>query len=313
MSQKIAVGSRSKRGEAASVAQHDGEEFAGVPIAGDVALRFGEGAEEPAEIVPVGPDGDVDLVPAEERNGGADAVDRWAIGEVAFEVEAKALLSSAADGDDDVLGTKAVEAFEQSRIIDRGVAVHGSHVDGVFRNDDSLPCKPVQIEFGAGGAGHDPEGVAGFANVGFKKEFAQVFESGETFDWDGLQAVPDQDHEGRVGDGEVRVEEGVAIIRTAIEVFESRGCRDDEKAAVGSHDFYGFLCGAIEEVDAEDAVGEVRCRHEEVRSFVSYSRYEGEQLRNPCRVTLLLPTSRLLVTNLELMTDSASLYKSSEE
>ena len=57
----------------------------------------------------------MDLVAAEEGNGGADAVDRGAAGEVAFEVEAEALLSAPADGDDDVLGTKAVEAFEQVR------------------------------------------------------------------------------------------------------------------------------------------------------------------------------------------------------
>src|SRR6266436_9402878 len=93
-------------GEAVAVAKHEGEEFEGAPVAGDVAFRLGYGAEEPAEVEPVGPDGDVDLVAAEEGDGGADAVDGRAIVEVAFEVEAEALLRAAADGDDDVLGTE---------------------------------------------------------------------------------------------------------------------------------------------------------------------------------------------------------------
>ena len=44
------------------MAKHEGEEFEGVPVAGDVTFRFGDGAEEPAEVELVGPDGDVDLV-----------------------------------------------------------------------------------------------------------------------------------------------------------------------------------------------------------------------------------------------------------
>ena len=50
-------------GETAAVAEHDGEEFAGVPVTGDVAFGFGEGSEEPAKVELVGPDGDVNLVP----------------------------------------------------------------------------------------------------------------------------------------------------------------------------------------------------------------------------------------------------------
>jgi hypothetical protein len=37
-------------------------------------------------------------------------------------------------------------------------------------------------------------------------------------------------------------------------VFERGGCGDDEKAAV-AHDLDGRFGGAVEEVDAEDAVG----------------------------------------------------------
>ena len=51
-------------GEAVAVAEHEGEEFEGTPVAGEVAFGFGDGAEEPAEIELVGPAGDVDLVAA---------------------------------------------------------------------------------------------------------------------------------------------------------------------------------------------------------------------------------------------------------
>ena len=116
------------------------------------------------------------------------------------------------------------------------------------------PCEPVEIAFRADGAGHDPEGVAGLADVGFEEEFAEVLEAGEPLDGRRLQTVPDEDHEGGVGDGEVCVEEGFAIVGIVVEVFERGGGGDDEKAAV-AHDLDGGFCGAVEEVDAEDAVG----------------------------------------------------------
>ena len=102
-----------------AVAAHEVEELSCLPVAGAVTLRLREGAEEPAEVVLVGPYGDVDLVAAEEGYGGADAVDSGAVGEVAFEVEPETLLGSAAEGQDDVLGTEAVEAFEENRIGER--------------------------------------------------------------------------------------------------------------------------------------------------------------------------------------------------
>ena len=46
------------------MAEQEGEEFEGAPVAGDVAFWLGYGAEEPAEVEPVGPDGDVNLVAA---------------------------------------------------------------------------------------------------------------------------------------------------------------------------------------------------------------------------------------------------------
>jgi hypothetical protein len=94
------------------VTEHEGEEFAGIPVAGDVALRFGQGAKEPTEVILVCPDWDMYLVAAEESNGCTDAVDGGAAGEVAFEVKAEALLSAAPDRHNDVLRTQAVEALE---------------------------------------------------------------------------------------------------------------------------------------------------------------------------------------------------------
>jgi hypothetical protein len=99
-------------GEAVSVAAHEGVEGAGMPVTGDVAGWFGEGADEPAEVEFVGPDGDVNLVAREEGDGCADAVDGGAVVEIAFEVEADAFLRAAAYGDDDVLRADAVEPLE---------------------------------------------------------------------------------------------------------------------------------------------------------------------------------------------------------
>jgi hypothetical protein len=45
---KNAVISGFEGGQIGSVAEHEGEEFAGVPVAGDVAFGLGERAEEPA-------------------------------------------------------------------------------------------------------------------------------------------------------------------------------------------------------------------------------------------------------------------------
>jgi hypothetical protein len=203
----------------------------------------------------------VNLIAAEEGDGGADAVDGRAVGEVAFEVEAEALLRAATDGDDDVLRAEAVEQVEQGWIIDGAVAVHRRHVDVVFGDGDSLLCQPREIAFCAGGAGHDPEGVAWPANVGFEEEFAEVFEAGEALDGLRLQPVPDEDHEGGVGENEVGVEERLAVGQVAIEVFEC-GRRGYDEESSAAHDVDGGFGGVVEEVDAEDAVGcGGRCRH----------------------------------------------------
>src|ERR1700678_2561373 len=111
-----------ERGELAAVAEQEGEKFAGVPVAGDVALWLGDGAEEPAEVILVGPDGDADLIAAEEGDSCAEAVDGGALGEVSLEVEAEALLGAPADGYDDVLGAEAVNQGQEGWV---GEAVNG--------------------------------------------------------------------------------------------------------------------------------------------------------------------------------------------
>ena len=241
-------------GKAVSVVEHQGEELSGGPVAGHVAFRFGDGAEEPAQVKLVGPDWDVDLISAEEGDGGAYAVYGWTVGEVAFEVESKPFLRASSNGDDDVLRTYAGETLKQSRVGYGSVTVHGRHVDGVFGDGDSLLFEPSQIALGADGTRHDPECVAGLTDIGFEKKRAEVLESGEALDGFRLQTVPDENHEGGVSDGEVCVEERVAIAEAAIEVFEGRSGGDNEKAAV-AHDRDGGFGGAVEEVDAEDAVG----------------------------------------------------------
>ena len=103
-------------GQMVAVAEHECEELACTPVPGDIACRFGDGAEEPAQIEPVGPDWDVDLVSTKEGDGCANAVDSGTVRESAFEVESQAFLGTAADGHDDVLRAKAIEAFEQDGI-----------------------------------------------------------------------------------------------------------------------------------------------------------------------------------------------------
>ena len=142
------------------MAKHEGEEFEGTPIAGNVAFRFGDGTEEPAEVELVGPDGDVDLIAGEKGDGGADAVNGRTVVERAFEVEAETFLGAAADGDDDVRGTEPVEAIDKSGIGDGTAAVDGRHIDVIVRNGYSVLLEPGEIALGAGGAGHNPEGVA---------------------------------------------------------------------------------------------------------------------------------------------------------
>jgi hypothetical protein len=240
-------------GEAFAVVEHESEEFAGRPVAGNVALGIGDGAEEPAEVEAVGPDGDVYLIATEEGNGGADTVNGGAVGEVAFEIEAEAFLGSTANGNDDVAWAEPVESFEQSGIGDGAVTVHWGHIDEVFGDANSVPCEKGEIALGAAGAGHDPEGVAGLADFGFEEKFAKVLQPGEALDRGGLETIPDEDHEGRVGDGEVGVEERFAIVEVAVEVFESGSGGDDEEATI-THELDGFRGGPVEEVDTEDAV-----------------------------------------------------------
>jgi hypothetical protein len=220
-------------------------------------------------------------------------MDGGAIGEIAFEVEAKTFLRSTTDGDDDMLRAKTVEALEQSGVVDGRGAVHRSHVDIVFRDDDSLPCEPVEIALRTDWAGHDPERVAGLANVWLEEKIAEILEAGEALDGYRLQTIPDEDHEGRVGDREVRVEQSVSIVGAAVEVLEGWGCGDYEETAFGAHDIDGFFCRAVEEVDAKDAVSGRSCQHEEICSSLSYSTRERGIVANSRGVTLFTTHKRI--------------------
>jgi hypothetical protein len=85
------------------------------------------------------------------------------------------------------------------------------------------------------------------------KKFAKILEPGEPLDGRGLEPVPDENHEGGVGEDEVGVEERVPIAGVAVEIFECGRGGDDEDTAV-THDLDGGSGGAVEEVDTENAV-----------------------------------------------------------
>ena len=68
-----------------------------------------------------------------------------------------------------------------------------------------------------------------------------------------MQTVPDENHKCGVGNGQVCVEESVAVVGITVEVFECGGSWDNEKAAF-THEGNGGIGGAIEEIDAQDAV-----------------------------------------------------------
>jgi hypothetical protein len=252
-------------GETVAVAAHERVEPEGVEVAGNETFRLGERAEEPAEIELVGPDGDVNLIAGEEGDGGADAVNRGTVVERAFEIDAEAFLRAAAYGDNDVLRAELIEAVHESDVGNGAAAVNGGHVDVADGDGDSLRGKPGEIALGAGGAGHDPKRVAWLAGVGLLKKFAKILEPGEPLDGRGLEPVPDEDHEGGVGENEVGVEECVAIAGVAVEIFEGGRGGDDEDTAI-TDDLDGGFRRAVEEIDAEDAVslGECLRRHAEV-------------------------------------------------
>ena len=69
-----------------AVAVDERVELAGVPIAWQEAARLGQGAEEPAEVELVRPDGNENLVSTEEGNGRSDAMDCGQIAQVLLEI-----------------------------------------------------------------------------------------------------------------------------------------------------------------------------------------------------------------------------------
>src|ERR1700691_4290373 len=89
-------------GQPALVFEHQAEKLAGLPIAREKLCRLAEAAEEPPKPALVSPCGDAHLVSAEETDGGAEAIDGWAVIEIAPQLSAQALLHTAADRHNDM-------------------------------------------------------------------------------------------------------------------------------------------------------------------------------------------------------------------
>ena len=73
------------------------------PEARDEDARLSDGAEEPADVIFVGPIGDADLVAGEKTERGADAMDRRPVIEMLEQIVAELVLHPAADRDHDML------------------------------------------------------------------------------------------------------------------------------------------------------------------------------------------------------------------
>src|SRR5581483_10276282 len=105
--------------------------MARIPIARTVAERIREAAEQPAEIKPVRPIRDADLVAAQEGDGGADTMNGHRIVKTALEIKTQALLRTAPDGYDYMFGTTLAESVQEIPIFNLP-AVQGSDVGVVF-------------------------------------------------------------------------------------------------------------------------------------------------------------------------------------
>jgi len=64
------------------------------------------------------------------------------------------------------------------------------------------------------------------------EQHAQILEAGELGDAVALDQVPEQHHEGAVGDGEVGAQQGIAIAKIVGQVLERRGRWNHDQAAV---------------------------------------------------------------------------------
>ena len=88
--------------------------------------RLREDSKNPAEIKPISPHGNADLVAGDEAGGGADAINAGAITAVLFDVIADLVLHAAADGDDDMFRMACTDDFEQFRSSMEGRALRAA-------------------------------------------------------------------------------------------------------------------------------------------------------------------------------------------
>ena len=92
------------------------------------------------------------------------------------------------------------------------------------------------------------------AELGLIEQHAQVLQAGELGDAVALNQVPEQHHEGAVGEGEVGAEQGLAITQIVAEVLERGSRRHHDQAAVLAELVDGLLGVSDNEADAEDAL-----------------------------------------------------------
>src|ERR1700680_1795242 len=109
------------------------------------------------------------LIPAEEGNRSAQAMNGRDRREVVLQVKAQALLGAAADGDDDMSRTTFSDLPQQSWVFDT-LAVHRRHIYIVAGYFDTLPAKPCEIRSCTFNAWHDPERSARFSNVRYHQQ-----------------------------------------------------------------------------------------------------------------------------------------------
>jgi hypothetical protein len=199
----------------------------------------------------VDPFRDIDLVAGEEGNGGANAVDGGAIGEVLLEIKAEAFLRASAEPENDMSGAALLETAEKLGVLRRGT-VHGSEVNVVVGDVDVVLAEPRDVAFRSVGVGHHPEADAGLAELIAVDEGAKIAETGELGNIVMLDEVTEHDHEGTISDGEVRAEKRVPISLVVREILQSRSSGNYDHATIGGDLVNGIVCRADQEANSQD-------------------------------------------------------------
>lgn len=160
----------SQRRHALPVAQHESDKLACRPVPGHVAPGFGEAAEEPSEIEAVCPHGNLNLVAAEECDGGSNAMNRGHRFEIPLQIKAQLFLCASTQGNDDMGRPVLANGLQEHLIFDRtlverrDIHVLGKYVDALLTQPDKIPGRAVGIR-------HDPECPARFAHIGAGEQF----------------------------------------------------------------------------------------------------------------------------------------------